>query len=155
MRRPDARGSMEAGLAEEVEGGEGETIRQRRITHMLCARDEKMKGLKLIGSTQAVHGFEGVYLVRGTQLAGQADVFCVLREVLLQTNNLDMTPQVHNIKDIRLQYISVKKYEMMKVIYYICTRNSSYEMLRIAACSKVVPPPYARPLSLERPQRLV
>ena len=50
MRRPDARGSMEAGLAEEVEGGEGETIRQRRITHMLCARDEKMKGLKLIGA---------------------------------------------------------------------------------------------------------
>ena len=41
---------MEAGLAEEVEGGEGETIRQRRITHMLCARDEKMKGLKLIGA---------------------------------------------------------------------------------------------------------
>ena len=154
MRRPDARGSMEAGLAEEVEGGEGETIRQRRITHMLCARDEKMKGLKLIGSTQAVLGFEGVYLVRGTQLAGQADVFCVLREVLLQTNNLDMTPY-RSITSKIYDCSSVKKYEMMKVIYYICTRNSSYEMLRIAACSKVVPPPLARPLSLERPERLV
>ena len=79
MRRPDARGSMEeGGLAEEVEGGEGETIRQRRITHMLCARDETMKGLR--GSAWI---WEGVYLVRGTQLACQADVFKYWEKFLL------------------------------------------------------------------------